>query len=125
MGLDVDVYLVKKFDYKDEEEILDKINEGKFIDTIYMRKPSLIWDKYITITNYKREGVLSNDEIEKLKKELLPIIKNFRQIYEECYGVEIENDVDCAIWNLKKYVDFYDILTYKNEENLIFVNSSW
>ena len=122
MGLDVDIYRVKKEKGKTEENYLDEvIYDKKYIETIYMRKPYLIWfdmNKFVHL----HCGILKNNQIKKIKLLLEDIIRNFKKEYLREYCIEEQAiDFDSYVYHLKKYVDFYSIITNynKDEEYLI------
>lgn len=113
MGLDVNIYRVNKVENKTEEDYLDEIfDNDKYVETIYMRKPYLIWDDMQDILHY-HHGIIKDKDIKKIKKLLKNLIENFKEKYIKYYH-ENENDkefFDNYVYNLKKYVDFYDIIT--------------
>ena len=113
MGLDVDIYRVKIEKGKTEENYLDEVlDDEKYIETIYMRKPYLIWDDMQNILHY-HHGIIEDKDIKKIKKLLQNIITNFKEIYLKYYN-ENEKGEDFFtyyVYNLKKYVDFYSIIT--------------
>lgn len=109
MGLDVDIYRIKKGNYS-KTQISRIIDEKDYFETIYMRKPDFIWDKlekkYGDLNNTFQ---LSKEQMIEIKDMLKPIIENFNSLLEE---QDKKISFDIYVYNLRKYVDFYDIINF-------------
>lgn len=118
MGLDVDVYRIKKGDYS-KTQITKIIDEKDYFETIYMRKPDFIWDKLEKKYGYLDNTFqLSKEQMIEIKDMLKPIIENFNSLLEE---QDKKIDFDTYVDNLRKYVDFYDIINFalQRDDSLI------
>lgn len=127
MGLDVDIYRIRKCLIKNEKTIYNDIIEtDKYSETIYMRKPFLIWYDYLEISGYQYRGIIPKEVLPKVKKKLLYIIKNFKKLIElEQNDFKTKEEYeDTYLWNLRKYIDFYGIISNISNDEILYIESS-
>lgn len=127
MGLDVDIYRIRKCLIKNEKTIYNDIIEtNEYSETIYMRKPFLIWYDYLEISGYRYCGIIPKEAVPKVKKKLLYIIKNFKKLIElEQNDFKTKEEYeDTYLWNLRKYIDFYGIISNMSNDEILYIESS-
>lgn len=117
MGLDVDIYRITG--KKTISECEDCVYNDNYIETVYLRKPFEIWNDYLEITNYKRNGIISDDYLEKIEKMLINHTKTFAN--------KLNDDNEYYMWKIWQATNFYQIIqNHKNgvEDETLYIESS-